>query len=128
MSDHAAEVGEAPAYMSHISTHVLDTAAGQPAAGIPVRLEVHSGNEIWKVLGEGATDTDGRLKLSLPAGISLATGTYRLRFDTGSYFRAQKIAGLYPEVAIVFEVRDPRLPFHIPLLLSPHGYTTYRGS
>ena len=114
--------------MSHISTHVLDTSTGRPAAGVHVKLELLSGNEDWKVLGSGATDPDGRLKLSFPEGFHFAPGTYRLRFDTGSYFRAQRIPGLYPEVAVVFDVRDPERPLHIPLLLSPHGYTTYRGS
>lgn len=114
--------------MSHVSTHVLDTSTGRPAGGVPVKLELLSGDEDWEVLSGGATDTDGRLKLSFPAASSFTAGTYRLRFDTGSYFRAQKIAGLYPEVVVVFEVRDPGRPFHIPLLLSPHGYTTYRGS
>lgn len=112
--------------MSQITTHVLDVAIGKPAAGVPVILEVEKASG-WKELSRGATDADGRLRHLLAPG-SLVEGTYRLRFQTNIYFEARKIAGLYPEVSVVFEVRDARESYHIPLLLSAYGYSTYRGS
>lgn len=109
--------------MSAITTHVLDTSRGRPAAGVPVRLE-----QDGRVLGQGATDADGRLRTLLPADAPLAPGVYRLVFDTGAYFRAQGTEGFYPHVAIDFEVRDGAQHHHVPLLLNPFGYSTYRGS
>jgi 5-hydroxyisourate hydrolase len=109
--------------MSAITTHVLDTSRGQPAAGVPVRLE-HAG----RVLGDGFTDADGRLRDLLPSGAPLAPGVYRLTFDTGAYFRGQGTEAFYPHVAIDFEIRDGAQHYHVPLLLSPFGYSTYRGS
>ena len=108
--------------MSAITTHVLDTARGRPAAGVPVRLEREGA-----LLGSGTTDADGRLRDLLPPGAPLTTGVYRLVFDTGAYFRAQGTEAFYPHVAIDFEVRDGG-HHHVPLLLSPFGYSTYRGS
>lgn len=113
--------------MNSITTHVLDVSRGRPAAGVSVALEVGT-NEGWRRLGAGRTDADGRLKNLLPAGEPLAAATYRLTFDTGAYFAAQGIVGFYPEVVIVFEVREPSEHYHVPLLLSPFGYSTYRGS
>jgi 5-hydroxyisourate hydrolase len=113
--------------MSSITAHVLDTSLGRPAAGLPVVLEVEMGGGGWKALGRGATDADGRLKDVLVSG-SLQKGTYRLTFDTGAYFAARKVEGLYPTVTVVFAVRRAEEHYHIPLLLSPFGYTTYRGS
>jgi 5-hydroxyisourate hydrolase len=113
--------------MSAITTHVLDTARGRPAAGVPITLAV-AVDEGWRVLGAGATDADGRLRTLLPAGAALEPGRYRLVFDTGAYFAAQGGEGFYPEVAVVFAVRDGAQHFHVPLLLSPFGYSTYRGS
>jgi 5-hydroxyisourate hydrolase len=107
-----------------ITTHVLDTALGRPAAGVPVVLERADG-DAWQPVGSGATDADGRLRtLGAPA----VAGVYRLRFDTGAYFRAAGQTGFYPVVEVVFEVADPTGHFHVPLLLSPYGYSTYRGS
>jgi 5-hydroxyisourate hydrolase len=101
--------------MSTLSTHVLDTATGRPAAGIAVRLETRDGD----VLGAGTTDADGRIG---SIGGDLALGAYVLRFDTAAY-----VSGFYPEVVVVFTVADDR-HHHVPLLLSPYGYSTYRGS
>ncbi len=112
--------------MSLITTHVLDTARGRPAAGVPAILELRSGPEAWTERGRGTTDADGRIE-DLVAG-PLAPGVYRLTFDTTVYFRSLKVEGFYPYVAIVFEVRDPAQHHHVPLLLSPFGYSTYRGS
>ena len=112
--------------MSTITTHVLDTATGRPAMGVPATLELQSGVDAWAEVGRGATDVDGRIR-DLVQG-PLRTGVYRLTFDTGSYFNAQGVRGFYPQVAIRFEVRDPSQHHHVPLLLSPFGYSTYRGS
>lgn len=114
--------------MSAITTHVLDTSLGRPASGVPVVLELRAGEHEWKQVAKGSTDSDGRVKQLVPTGAPLAAGTYRLVFDTGSYFRARGVEGLYPEVTVMFTVRDPAQHYHIPLLLSPNGYTTYRGS
>lgn len=122
--------------MSAITTHVLDTALGQPAAGVSVRLERASGDgtEVGgtavdsTVIGRASTDRDGRASDLGPA--ELEPGTYRLIFDTGAYSRAREPAGLpfFPEVTVTFTVADPARHYHVPLLLSPFGYSTYRGS
>ncbi len=114
--------------MSAITTHVLDTGRGKPAGDVPVRLEREEAPERWKLIGTGRTDQNGRCGELLGDGEKLAEGNYRLRFDTGSYFAAQKIAGLYPQVQVQFAVAEGETHFHLPLLLSPNGYTTYRGS
>ncbi|HEX3314536.1 MAG TPA: hydroxyisourate hydrolase [Gemmataceae bacterium] len=110
---------------SPITTHVLDTSLGKPAAGIAVALERQVG-ALWSELGRGLTDADGRNRTLLSG--ELAAGVYRLTFATGPYFAAQKVAGFFPEVSIVFRVEDGRSHYHVPLLLSPFGYSTYRGS
>jgi 5-hydroxyisourate hydrolase len=112
--------------MSQITTHVLDTATGRPAAGVPVILEIQKARA-WRELSRGATDSDGRLRHLLAPG-SLVEGIYRLTFETREYFEARKVAAIFPEVNIVFEVKDATEHYHIPLLLSPFGYSTYRGS
>lgn len=109
-----------------LSTHVLDTALGRPAAGVPLILAKASGGG-WKAAGRGETDLDGRCKSLLKAGKKLDKGTYRLTFGVASYFKRTRQTGFYPSVSIVFEVRDAR-HHHVPLLLSPWGYSTYRGS
>jgi 5-hydroxyisourate hydrolase len=113
--------------MSQITTHVLDLSLGRPAANVAVILEVQSSRGEWTETARGATDANGRLR-DWSAAKSLPAGTYRLKFDTRAYFAGRKITGLYPEVVIVFEVRDAQEHYHIPLLLSPFGYSTYRGS
>ena len=109
-----------------ISTHVLDTSSGLPAPGVGIRLERLDG-EAWRALGRGATDGDGRCTTLLSGGGVAELGMYRVRFETGEYFAAKGVRCLYPYVEIVFEVADER-HFHIPLLLTANGYTTYRGS
>ncbi len=104
--------------MSAITTHVLDTAAGRPAAGIAVRLEGPDG-----VLGTGVTDQDGRVRELGPAVVP--AGRYRLVFDTESYFDD---GSFFPEVAVTFTVTDPAAHHHVPILLSPFAFSTYRGS
>jgi 5-hydroxyisourate hydrolase len=114
--------------MTRISTHVLDTARGVPAKDVPVHLEQHEHSGEWRLVASARTDGDGRCGDLLPAGKTLSPGIYRLAFDTAGYFTAQGVHGLYPVVQITFAVREGETHFHIPLLLSPHGYTTYRGS
>lgn len=113
--------------MSHITTHVLDVSIGRPAASVVVTLELQSSPGQWTEAARGTTDADGRLR-DWAAAKTLAAGTYRLIFDTRAYFAGRKITSLYPQVVIVFEVRDSQEHYHIPLLLSPFGYSTYRGS
>lgn len=114
--------------MSAITTHVLDTSRGRPAAGLAIHLERRSPEGAWVELGRGATDNDGRLRTLLGAGEALVEGFYRITFDTGGYFASLGVEGFYPEVSVVFEIRDPAQHYHVPLLLSPYGYSTYRGS
>jgi 5-hydroxyisourate hydrolase len=113
--------------MSAITTHVLDTAAGRPAAKVAVRLERREGHA-WHPLAAGTTDGDGRLRTLLPDGDALAVGEYRLVFATGAYYEARGIECFHPEVAIAFDVRRPEEHYHVPLLVAPHVYTTYRAS
>jgi 5-hydroxyisourate hydrolase len=110
-----------------ISTHILDTAIGRPAADVPVRL-ARLEHAQWMTLSESKTDADGRARQLLPEGVALNAGLYRVRFETAAYYEAQHLAGLYPFVEIAFEVRDSEGHYHIPLLLTANGYTTYRGS
>lgn len=110
-----------------ISTHILDTALGRPAAAIPVTLE-HQLQKEWLTLNHAITDLDGRIKHLLPEATALAPGLYRVRFDTAAYFRAHALIGLYPYVEIVFTATAGQPHYHIPLLLTANGYTTYRGS
>lgn len=108
--------------MSSVSTHVLDAVAGGPAAGVPITLI--GANDA--VLAEGHTDADGRNgDLSQ---VPLDEGVYRLRFNTAAYFAAIGVTGFYPEVVIAFEITDSTAKYHVPLLLSPYAYSTYRGS
>jgi len=113
--------------MSQISTHVLDISLGRPVPDVPVVLEIEEAGTGWKVLGRGSTDKDGRLR-DLLGDQMLVEGTYRLTFDTQAYFADRKAPSLYPQVSIVFEVREAKEHYHLPLLLSPFGYSTYRGS
>ncbi len=103
-----------------VSTHVLDAVLGRPAAGVAVRLFV--GDEL---IGEGVTDRDGRCRLTEAA---TAPGTHRLVFGTGTWFAEQGREAFYPEVVLTFAVREPADHHHVPLLLSPFAYSTYRGS
>ena len=113
--------------MKRISTHVLDVSLGRPAAKLPVRLERQGQSGNWQQLQSACTDNDGRCAQLLPAD-HLPPGVYRLVFETENYFAALQVEGLYPLVEVTFHVREGASHFHIPLLLSPNGYTTYRGS
>lgn len=109
-----------------ITTHVLDTSIGRPGSAIAVELErIEAG--VWNLVGGGVTDNDGRLRTLTPEG-PVQPGTYRIRFQTAAYFAAQQVAGFFPVVEIQFTVTDGEQHHHVPLLLSPYGFSTYRGS
>jgi len=114
--------------MKRISTHILDLVLGKPAKDVSVRLEKQNTPADWRLLTSARTDQDGRCAQLLPEGEDLAAGVYRLIFDTQRYFDLQQISALYPIVEVTFQARAGESRFHIPLLLSPNGYTTYRGS
>jgi 5-hydroxyisourate hydrolase len=113
--------------MSAITTHILDISLGRPAAGVPATLEVEAAGG-WKLVGKGTTNADGRISDLVSKETTLLGGVYRLIFDTARYFAAQNVEGFYPQVTIVFRLQDPAQHYHVPLLLSPFGYSTYRGS
>ncbi len=121
--------------MSQITTHILDTSRGAPAAGVAVALAAQVAREsgdfspdrAWRECGRGRTDGDGRCA-NLCGADKLAGGVYRLIFDTGGYFAARGVACFYPQVSVVFAIADDGQHYHVPLLLNPFGYSTYRGS
>jgi 5-hydroxyisourate hydrolase len=110
-----------------ISTHVLDTSIGKPAAAITVHLQRQTGTA-WIHVSRGSTDRDGRVSALLPPNSPPGAGGYRLTFEVGEYFEARGVESFYSRVSIEFVVRDAASHYHVPLLLSPYGYTTYRGS
>lgn len=111
--------------MARVTTHVLDTSTGRPASGIGVRLDRLEGPGS-SPLAAARTDADGRVQDWLPDGVP--AGRYRLVFETGAWFRAAGRETLYPEIVIHLEVGDGTPHYHVPLLLAPFGYSTYRGS
>ncbi|MCX6292499.1 MAG: hydroxyisourate hydrolase [Bacteroidetes bacterium] len=113
--------------MSQLTTHILDTSKGKPAEGISVLLEKPGPKGKWLAFAKGISNKDGRIADLLKKDQTLKTGKYRLTFETLSYFSKQDIKCFYPLVQIVFEVTDAS-HYHVPLLLSPYGYSTYRGS
>lgn len=119
--------------MSAITTHVLDTSLGRPAAGVSITLERLAGGQ-WASIGQGVTDADGRLKTLTSALAALTAGDYRLTFDTGAYFRGRGVDAFYPHVVVTFTIpasadgSAAAQHYHVPLLLNPFGYSTYRGS
>jgi 5-hydroxyisourate hydrolase len=114
--------------MRRISTHILELVHGKPARDVLVRLEKKHETGDWRLLNSARTDQDGRCPQLLQEAEDVSSAEYRLIFDTGSYYALQKIDALYPRVEVTFQARDGESHFHIPLLLSPNGYTTYRGS
>jgi 5-hydroxyisourate hydrolase len=110
-----------------ISTHILDTSLGKPAGGVPITLARMTHGK-WLLLNEATTDADGRCKYLLPPTEALQPGIYRVHFETLAYYKQHQLDGLYPYVEIVFTVSDGEQHYHIPLLLTTNGYTTYRGS
>lgn len=109
-----------------LTTHVLDTARGAPAAGVRVTLDHETGPGVWTRVGDGTTDADGRLRTLLAAG-ALRSGAYRLAFDVGTYFAALGVQAFWRNVVVELVIADPAAHFHVPLLVSPFGYSTYRG-
>ncbi|HNN94195.1 MAG TPA: hydroxyisourate hydrolase [Pseudomonadota bacterium] len=110
-----------------ISTHILDTTRGRPAAGVEVLLDRREG-ESYARLATATTNQDGRVPALLPEGVVLQPGLYRLQFQVGAYFAARSVEAFYPSVTIEFSVKNAAEHFHVPLLLQPFGYSTYRGS
>lgn len=113
--------------MSPITTHILDISLGRPAEGVAVELDRMGADGAWAPAGRGRTSADGRVG-DLLKEVPPAAGRYRLRFEVGAYFERRKIASIYPVVEVVFVVDSAGGHYHIPLLLSPFGYSTYRGS
>jgi len=113
--------------MSGITTHVLDVSRGRPASGVPVTLEVEAAGG-WKLLGKGTTNADGRIADLLENDATITAGVYRLIFDTAKYFAENNTQAFYPQVTVVFKIENSNQHYHVPLLLSPFGYSTYRGS
>ena len=111
--------------VSQITTHVLDAVKGRPAAGVPVELLQRTG-DAWASIGTAVTDDDGRAKKLGPE--TIPNGEYRLRFDTGAYFAATQTDTFYPEIQLTFLVAEEGRHYHVPILLSPFAYSTYRGS
>ena len=114
--------------MSGITTHILDTTSGRPGAGIPVVLERKTHSAGWQAIAEDITDIKGRIDDLLSPRDVFLPGHYRLIFEIGPYFLLQSVECFFPQVAINFVVKDPMQHYHIPLLLNPFGYSTYRGS
>jgi len=112
--------------MSYITTHVLDTSVGKPAAGIDVTLSVKDGASS-RELSRGVTDADGRVRAFVPEP-PRAAGSYLLSFDAAAYFRSSGRAAFFEHVTLEFKVLDPSQHYHVPLLITPYGYTTYRGT
>ena len=118
-------------HKSPITTHVLDTALGRPAPGVPVCLELQDGKDSWKVIATGITNNDGRVaNLLTPGDANWGQGVYRITFDTEQYLKTtgQSQEPFFPSVPIIFRVTEPETHYHVPLLLSPFGFSTYRGS
>jgi 5-hydroxyisourate hydrolase len=113
--------------VSGITTHVLDTSIGRPAAGVAVVLERRGEGESWIAVGRAETDSEGRVRSWRPAA-DVTDAIYRLTFDTRAYFSTRAVDTFFPTVTIVFAIVDARAHYHVPLLLSPFGYSTYRGS
>lgn len=114
--------------MSPITTHILNTSLGKPASGVDIWLEIEKSTGVFTQIGQGTTDNDGRVKTLLKSDHHLAVGNYRLRFATGSYFQSLGTSCFYPTVEICFRIESPSEHYHVPLLLNPFGYSTYRGS
>ncbi|MEQ1923018.1 MAG: hydroxyisourate hydrolase [Pyrinomonadaceae bacterium] len=114
--------------MSAITTHILDTSTGKPGAGIPVVLERKTHSSGWQDIADGITDVDGRVSNFIAVGDVFLPGHYRLIFETGAYYLLSNIECFFPQITVSFVVKDATQHFHVPLLLSPFGYSTYRGS
>ena len=112
--------------MSQLTTHILDTSKGKPAVGV-IAILYQGGNDEWKELARGVTNSDGRIPDLLNDSLVLRQGIYKLRFETKDYFDKEQVSTFYPYVEVIFEIGSEK-HYHIPLLLNPFGYSTYRGS
>lgn len=113
---------------SPITTHVLNIAEGKPAEGIAVTLEQKLNEKEWRMVGSGRTNSDGRILDLVQSDRALEQGQFRMTFETGPYFESRKQKSFYPSVVIQFVVQNQKEHYHVPLLLSHYGYSTYRGS
>jgi 5-hydroxyisourate hydrolase len=114
--------------MSPITTHVLDLTIGRPAQGVLVVLSYRDDDGRWEEVSRAFTDADGRARALLSSSSPVRAGDYQIRFETGRYFSVRASPTFYPEVVVAFRVDDPEAHYHVPLLISPFGYSTYRGS
>ena len=112
---------------SAITTHVLDTSSGAPAENILVVLEAFREGENWETIGEGHTDSDGRINNFSIESDTISAGAYRLTFHVSSFFKSNGVDSFYTSIPIMFNLDDPSSHYHVPLLLNPYGYSTYRG-
>lgn len=113
---------------SPITTHILDVSLGKAAAGVAVKLELMDSSHSWREISSRSTNGDGRVEDLLPVGSQAAPGIYRISFQVETYFESQGKAGFYPVIEIQFKLNQPSEHYHVPLLLSPFGYSTYRGT
>ena len=113
---------------SPITTHVLDISVGKAAQGVPVQLDRSDGKGGWKTLKAATTNADGRVEDLMERGSRAEAGVYRLTFGIRAYFAGRGVGTFYPEASIIFEITQPAEHHHVPLLLSPFGYSTYRGT
>ena len=116
-----------PAAASPLSTHVLNTTSGKPAIGVVVILQIQTGKD-WEEVSRTETDVRGRIMDLFPKKKKFNEGVYRLLFETGAYFQRQGVTTFYPKVEVIFAIENTDEHYHIPLLISPYGYSTYRGS
>lgn len=117
----------APAAINPLSVHVLNLQDGLPSADVSVTLEQRVGDR-WTMLGEGVTNAQGRIPALFPAGVAMVRGTYRVTFKTGKWFADHKSPTFFPEIPVIFTADGSVPHYHVPLLLSPYGYSTYRGN
>ena len=113
---------------SPITTHVLDTSIGKPAYGVEVQIDYCLDDDSWITIGKGKTDANGRIHDLLSSNHVLKTGRYKICFETAKYFEGKKISTFYPFITIHFDIKVTQEHYHIPLLISGYGYSTYRGS
>ncbi len=116
---------------SPITTHILDTSRGKPAANLAIHLEIRISETEWKSLKHSKTNAEGRAEDLLSPEMSAQPGIYRLTFDTASYYQLHGVPSFYPSVTVIFKIIETSKPnehYHVPLLLSPYGYSTYRGA
>ncbi|MEO5969201.1 MAG: hydroxyisourate hydrolase [Bdellovibrionia bacterium] len=113
---------------SPVTTHILDTSRGRPASSVTVTLETQSPDRVWTHLSSEETDADGRIDNFPGLVTQMQAGIYRLTFMTEPYFKILNMETFYPSVTVIFQIRTPEKHYHVPLLINPFGYSTYRGT